>query len=362
MKSSHEHIDLKDIKLPSELERQQIFYLLRKISSVTAWKRVLAFYQAWVDVAESSLREADDRGWGALTSLPHSEYVFLLKCLAHCEEGVRRLRQGDKRVFKYDANGEFVMAARGLAHYSQLVHRIEIGENQIDEEHTPLWGPFCMALKELGQAWGECGSKILEPRYEDDPALLRYNDWLSDLLKKTPFPKELQLIPDPQNNVFVRTGSLTPCSGIWEPIDAPRPSLVMSIMGKSAKPLPPFSLMGCMNYLHSGSPAPSIRAYTGENGVNLPTAWRLLWKDDRYKDGLIPEEEADYCFTQPESERSVAPAWSVDDQIIWAESGVAAPATGKWLVESDMAAGIDLNEGDLLPLHQGRKVRWVMAH
>ncbi|WP_241822123.1 Imm71 family immunity protein [Herbaspirillum sp. C7C8] len=354
-------MNIQDIMLPSEKERCQIFHYLKKISSLTAWQRIFEFYQAWVNVAESSVREADTRGWGKMTSLPYSDYTFLLKSLAHREDGVRRLRLGDKRVFKFDANGEFAMAARATGHYSQLLYRLEIGENRINEEYTPLWSEFSSALLTVSQAWGECGVNILEPRYQDEPALLPYNDWLRTLLKASPFPDVLEPVPDPQDNLLVRTGSLVPCSGIWEPIDAPKPSMIMTLLGKTETPLPPFTLMGCMNYLHGASPAPTICACTKDDEIDLATTWRLLWRDDRYIDGLIPEEERYYRFNQPEVKHSAPQNVSENDQITWTESGTAATKTGRWLVESDMTASIELKAGELLPLHQGRMVRWVMA-
>lgn len=356
-----ENNTIKDIMLPTELEGQQIFYLLKKLSSLTAWKRILGFYHLWANATEKSLQIADHHGWGKLTSLPQSEYAYILKCLAHCEEAVSRLARGDKRVFKFDANGEFAMARRILSHYSQLMERIEIGENRINEEYTPLWPDFCEALANLAKAWGECAWFILESRYSDEPALLPYNDWLATFLKGLPFPEVLAPVPDPQDNLFVRTDSLLPCSGIWQPIDAPKPSMIMSLLGKAETPQPPFTLMGCMNYLHAGSPAPTICACTKDDEIDLATTWRLLWRDDRYIDGSVPEEEKYYRFTQPDVKRSTQPTVAENDQITWTESGTAAPKTGRWLVESDMTASIELKAGELLPLHQGRMVRWVLA-
>jgi len=39
--------------LPDELERKQIFYLLKKHSSWTAWNRILGYFQKWADVVTS---------------------------------------------------------------------------------------------------------------------------------------------------------------------------------------------------------------------------------------------------------------------------------------------------------------------
>lgn len=48
--------------LPDELERRQMFHQLKKQSSFTAWNRLFELYQAWADVTERSVREADSKG------------------------------------------------------------------------------------------------------------------------------------------------------------------------------------------------------------------------------------------------------------------------------------------------------------
>lgn len=347
------------IMLPSDLERQQIFYWLKKISSVTAWRRIFEYYKAWATVTENSVRIADENGWGNETSLPQSEYALILKCLAHCEEGVNRLSRGDKRVFRFDANGEFAMAARMLTHWTQMLERIRLGENGV-KEHTPLWEEFCDALTSLGQAWGECAQEILEPRFFDDPGLTIYGKWLQKQLKTMWFPKELADVPDPVDNTFVRTGEYTPCSGIWEPIDVPKSSL-LSLFSGVPKPLPPFKIAGSMNYLHGGSKAPQISVETANDNFDVNTTWRLLWPDDRYKDCTVPEEEVGYQFTKPDQALPRAPVIVVAKETVWAESGTTCPVSGRWLVESDLSASIILQKGEKLPPHQGRTVRWVLT-
>jgi hypothetical protein len=347
------------VMLPSDVERQQIFYWLKKLSSTTAWRRISKYYKAWADATENSVREADNRGWSNETSLPPAEYALILKCLAHCEEGVNRLAKGDKRVFKFDANGEFVMAQRMLSHWSQMLYRIELGENGI-KKNTPLWEEFCVSLRAVGQAWGECGPQILEPRYLEDPALILYGVWLQKELATTPFPRDLAPVPDPVENTFVHTGEYIPCSGIWEPVDVAKPSF-MSLVTRAPKPQPPFKIIGALNYLHGGSKAPQIRVETADDSFSLDTAWRLLWRDDRYNDGTVPEEEAQYRFTKPDQVLPPAPAIWAPKETMWAESGNTVPFTGKWLVESDLDASVMLQKGEKLPLHQGREVRWVLA-
>lgn len=68
--------------LPDPLERRQIFNCLQRFSSLTAWRRILSFYEAWAQATEDSLRVADDRGWADKTALPHAEYALILTRLA----------------------------------------------------------------------------------------------------------------------------------------------------------------------------------------------------------------------------------------------------------------------------------------
>ena len=350
------------VLVPSDMERRQIFYWLQKVSSVTAWRRIFEFYKSWADATEKSVRDADDRGWGDKTSLPQSDYALILKGLAHCEEGVLRLGKGDKRVFKFDASGEFVMASRILLHWSEMLHRIELGDNGIDEVHTPFWVEFCETLSFTCLAWRECAMPILEPHYLGEPAPILYNTWLKNELKKLPFPDELELVPDPRDNLFVRTNEYTPASGIWEPIEgSPTKPSFLSLFTSAPKPQPPFKIIGAMNYLHGGSKAPQIKVATANDSVKQDATWRLLWRDDRYSDGTVPAKEAPYRFNEPKNVQVQSPAVGVTEEIMWAESGAAVPIRGTWLVESDMTASVILAKGERLPLHQGREVRWVLA-
>lgn len=287
------------VMLPSAYERRKIFYWLQRISSLTAWRRILGFYEAWAAATENSLRVADEQGWADKTSLTHGEYALILKCLAHCAEGVRRLAKGDKRVFKFDANGEFVMAERMLTHWAEMLNRIEIGESRVNP-YVPLWEPFCKALDALSGAWSECAPDLLESRFLEDAAPTVYGQVLVKILQTTPFPPTLQAVPDPLDNTFVRTGRAIPCSGIWEPIKVAKgeKNSMRSIFMPAMDPQAPFELAGTMNYLHGGSNAPQVAVVTADNFLEIDTTWRLLWRDDRYQDGSVPAIESEYQFIE----------------------------------------------------------------
>ncbi len=289
-----------NVLIPSELERQQIFNWLQTLSSLTAWRRILGFYQDWATATENSVHDAREFGWAASTSLPESELLLIQKGLAHCKQGVEKLSRGDKRVFRFDANGEFAMAFNILSHWRKMITRIDDGENGIDELHTPLWGQFRKAVIDAHLAWCECSMDTIEPRYQGEPGLTLYGDWLKAELKNISFPIVLEEVPDPIQNTFVRTNGYTPCSGIWEPIEVlHRKVSFMNLFTREATPLPPFKIMGAMNYLHGNSKTPQITVETSTDNIDLDTTWRLLWRDDRYTDGGIPQREANYYFSEP---------------------------------------------------------------
>jgi hypothetical protein len=288
------------IMLPTDIERAQIFFWLKKVSSATAWRRIFEFYRVWTVSAENSLRVADENGWAGKTAIPTSDYLLILKGLSHCEDGVIQLSKGDKRVFKFDANGKFAMARRILFHWAEMTTRIEQGENIIDENHTPFWVEFCETLTSACQAWQECAQHVLEPRYLDEPGLTLYGDWLRNELALLHFPENLPALPDPSDNIFIKTGDIIPCSGIWEPIDEKKTPLTR-IFNRAVPPTRPFNPVGAMNYLHGGSKAPRITVETETDNMDFDTTWRLLWSDERYLDEEIPIEEKSYRFNEPQN-------------------------------------------------------------
>lgn len=397
------------IMLPSELERRQIFYWLKRVSSYTAWNRILGYFQAWADIAENSVREAVNKGWivtfddegkanGGLlvtrtiepfdsisgidangnpiparqerftyteytgTSISESDYRFILKGLAHMDEGVHRLRKGDKRVFQYNANGEFVMGSRPADAWGTTLYRIEYDGAAIDYEHTPHWSEFKAALETLNDVMRECWQFIIESRDPRDLAPNIYWTWLVDKLKSMTFPTSLPEVPDPDDNTLIPTGKIIPVTGIWEPVIAPKPA--MSLFKQAPPPTGPFPLNGCMNYLHGGSPAPAVKQANanGDGGFEQAVTWRLLWRDDRYEDGTLPDEEAGYVFQEPHTTlpTPVTDATTRSD-VVFAETGQPAPRAGRWLVEHDLHASVSLAKGEALPQHIGRDVRWVLA-
>jgi hypothetical protein len=300
---------------------------------------------------------------------------MLLEDFAHCDIAVRRLRAGDKRVFQCGPMGELKKAwGRTLDHSLELLIRIDRGDIGIKFETTPLWDEFAIATYKLGVAWGECSSSVLQPDYMGEPTReldIPANDWFRNTRPPLEnFPADLPEVPNPINNVLARSGEPLECSGIWEPVDVPVHTLLSLFRPETPKGSIPS--IGAMAYLHGGTFAPrKVFDYsTPSSRRGQSVNWRLLWRDDRYEDGTIPEEEKDYVFLNefvfpypdalaPKS----APKAPVPtpDQLIVIESGQPAPEAGRWLLEGNLEVSVQLDQGEAAPLHEGRKVRWVLA-
>ncbi|MDR2092787.1 MAG: immunity 71 family protein [Azoarcus sp.] len=284
----------RDILIPNELEQRQIFYMMKKGSSWTRWNRALGYYRKWAEIAENSVREADNSGLLAIPEkcyITYQRYVKILQGLAVYEEGVRRLRKGDRRVFlDSEAYAFFERAWLTVDYWQTFRDKVNIGDIRGGDD-TPYWDGFIKALNDLCNA-GEMGGFSLDA--PNEPANLRYYLWHAVFLSRLPYPDPLPDLPErPKKDVIIATGEPVPFSGIWEPLDKDEDQL-----------------WGVMNYLHGETKAPTYREsfidhsneITGYGDDIIPVRWRLLWRDDRYLDGTIPEEEKDYIFVCPEPE------------------------------------------------------------
>ncbi|MDR2092785.1 MAG: immunity 71 family protein [Azoarcus sp.] len=356
----------RDILIPNELEERQIFHLLKKGSSWTRWNRQLGYYQRWAEITENSVREADNNNLLAThkSDILYEHYVNILKGLATFEEGVNRLRKGDKRVFLYSEDyAFFVRALSPINYWLTFLSKINCGDYRWAEK-TPYREEFFKALDDLCHA-GETAGFSGEPRDPDTPASLRYHLWHAVFLSRLPYPDPLPELPKrPKKDAIVATGERVPCSGIWEPLDMEEDQL-----------------FGVMNYLHGETKAPTFRQtfidHTEERfGYNediINVRWRLIWRDDRYEDGTIPEEEKDYIFVRPVPEGAEDPfgtdgleyikkhhlphpflagARRKTDRV---EGGEPCPRDGYWWSPANKSQGRIFRKGEIMPIITSRE-------
>jgi hypothetical protein len=135
-----------------------------------------------------------------------------------------------------------------------------------------------------------------------------------------------------------------------------------------------------MNYLHGGAIARQATQlfkvsvsdpnyYTAHNGFGFEVkdvTWRLLWRDDRYEDGTIPEEEKDYLFVEPSPpgfegkytiraekylERHNLPNPLLDGvrNFLSCNGGQPCPADGYWWTPASREGKGHFKKGDTMP-------------
>jgi Immunity protein 71/Immunity protein 72 len=352
--------------VPTPLERKQIFYWLKKASSYTAWERDTRYYKAWVEKFDELYQDSQrnpDPVHGTL--LPTDKMVTLLDCYAAAEGALARLKRGDKRCFVWlGQNGHFSESYRAVDYWMQATWKGEEGDIEVKAMYSKLWPEVNAARERMVSAGGENGV-VLQTRHTDEPANIWYveNDGDGDIRKLCCFPEgDLPEVPIPTKTVLCKTGDIVPAFGIWEPVKA---DLSPGFVGLFKKPKEPangkFELDGCMNYLHAGHAAPTIYDEKEEDPApeGRPTVWRLLWEDDRYLDGVIPEEEKDYVFFAVTDSSPTKTAPLVNSPTITAHTGELVTRSGVWAVMTDLQGRANFAAGDKLPKHKGHAVDWV---
>jgi len=366
-------------EIPTEAERPALFRLTKQRSAYTTWAFIGGYYEDWVEYAKSIHSVALDPDDGE-PALNESEMRLFLLGHAAFVDALAKLHAGDRSVFKWmgygTGEGYFCEAYRLIAGWQTTLYGRGSYEFRQPIRDTLYWPEFERRLDDLIAVWSNGGTAI-QPRYLDVPADMTgmeylhgtYQTWPGDP-PATPLPEFVALmaqnlppVPKPETETLIKTGEEIPCYGIWEPVKITRKT---SILDTFKRPEPftekDFQLDGCMNYLHEGSPAPTI-AFEGDTsrGEGRPTTWRLLWKDDRYLDGSIPEEEKEYVFYTPPQAAPVMPSASTagTTTIITAQTGEPASKSGIWAVVDDLAGRSRFNAGDILPQHKGRDVSWI---
>lgn len=307
-------------RLPNDQERRALFATIKQQSSLRAWIRVCEYHQRFVEAVGAAHRHGKqypptDPRVGEY--VPDSWMEDLLRCHEAFQNGVERLRNGDKTCFKFQrAHGHFSEGMRGLSWWLDTLGRyLFAGGMEFSPYHSPLWGQMESALRDCWQVYSEVGATI-EPRFPDRTAAIESIEYLHDSTLMTAWTlfrdhaarADLTPVPEPQSPTLIPTGRTIPCYGIWEPVYLETPNVPITGLVKRwlTAETPQTLVDGCMNYLCQGSTAPAI-AFPEDNGGNKGrrTLWRLLWKDERYGPNEVPSEERDYTFYAPDPTKAL---------------------------------------------------------
>lgn len=301
-------------------DRKRVLWLLKKYSSYILWNSWSDAFHAFTDEWEYAARhaapplDADDFWVEALKGFWEACSCF--------DQGLSRLKHGDRHIFRSRNNWQIFEQLRYLDRLmdeTEYVHDWMTNKDAIKqrylEQDSLAYGPGWITEAFEGHPAARNEENVFRtPRYPFKLDYVQFN-----------FPSNLESVPAPSGTT-VDSGQEVPLSGIWEPEwqDASmKKSRVVGIRSLFT-PIEPRDLRkGCMNYLVSGSVAPP---YQKNSGVPImPVRWRLIWEDTRYKDGVIPAEEAEYLAPAQQASSS-----RQDINALRAKAGDLCPRAGIW--------------------------------
>ncbi|MBS1210546.1 MAG: hypothetical protein H6R19_2944 [Proteobacteria bacterium] len=303
---------------PDERDRQALFANLKWSTCYSVieynarlWSKFAAEWETW-------LRSQDDPSEGRITT-----FKYILDDQINYEEGLKRLRKGDRSVWTPRASYGYLdklntgLVDRRMEWYASP----EYYEQNFGIPASMINAYFKAhnaAMAVAGWSGGYSGDRFWEVR-----AAL-------DLMPK---PHEL---PEPRWEVSFAPGGRAPKDGMYEQVNRDG------------------HLVGGMAYFIKSMKSSENEwvEYGPDAGPERSDAflWRLLWEDTRYKDGTIPEEEKFY----PTPEQIIALAIptttpSVEVLNLRCPAGEACPKTGYWITPAKADARRHFKQGDVMP-------------
>jgi hypothetical protein len=375
----------------TEDDRARRFWVLRAFTSHTAWQRCRDRYAVFVELMELQCKEepigrmgpkelaaeiagverliaqgvllpSDRNGMedDYVTKWSQSTYADALRGLSLYDQGLARLKQGDHGVFLHNSRGLLEDAANaakrqytiyymggpkggdGMVYYGKYVPAMKAALLWAGEHGGFNGGGLQPAMAELSapSAW-------TEPHDVPDPngGEMHVSGSHDELMQATAHVKELPRVPVPIEDVLVQTGEPCPVFGIYEPQVRD----------------------GMMAYMCQGQQAYRYGTPCYMPRAGVAVAWRLIWEDTRYRDGVIPAEEKDYFpddNTPPDFSRLIGAELANDwrsDQLVVQRSGEPAKYAGTWAAQDDLHGRVFWPQGDPLPLHNGKPIDWVYS-
>lgn len=376
----------------TEEDRARQFWLAQRRTSYTAWKRCRDAYAVYVDLVERQCKEEPVGRMGPraleayrtlverwvrdgrfpsdalnnfeddnTTEWTSASFARAQGGLAFYDKGLALLKQGDRSVFQHNSRGfledayhradheyqMYVLGGRnggdGMVYYGKYVPAIKAALEWASQETGFAAGGLQAKMANMSAPviW-EDTREVYDSTEKRKKRLIGCSDrWK----RETSHLKELPRVPQPPEEVVVRTGEPCPVFGIYE---------------AQVKD-------GLMVYMCAGAEAYRYGEPRWYPGGGQPITWRLIWEDQRYLDGIIPAEEADYfpeAMMPPDFSHLVGEELENDwrsDQLVVARSGEPAPYTGRWAARDDLGGRVFWRKGDPLPMNKGQPTDWVYS-
>jgi|GEM_PF-6415080 len=239
----------------TQQDRALVVWLLQKLSSLTYVRRLFGLYSNFVGGYENFVRR-EPSPW------LEENLVALLGSRATLSKGIDQILAGYKSGYS--------LVRHGLEFHSYLTSRRF--EGGLEHEmigfrlHGPSVGLYGWARQAMEMAWRS--RKALDGSWAF-PGILQYNQ------EGLAADRELPALLRPHGSV-IRTGEDVKATGIWMPASA----------------------NACPAFLLEGDQAPPsqhpVRRAAKDWVIyeSKPESWQLLWEDDRYPNGQVPDESS----------------------------------------------------------------------
>ncbi|WP_241024173.1 Imm72 family immunity protein [Paraburkholderia sp. Ac-20340] len=308
--------------------RGKVFWQLKRLTSFSLWKRKRDAWERFTRAYEDAVKT-----WpkSQVERVEADGLNYAYGILGQYNKGLDELEKGRRHVWRVEQPLYEVVGASAMMR-TDLYRHPAYWERGIQ---MAAWPPKIEELHQLLiKSFYQCDETPLEvlsqQRYAE-ATLLWANPLLDGAFYKKdfytlPYPVFPDCLPNPPeaSSLEILSGQKVPVDGIWEPIRDER-TRILGIIAVGEKKI---ENNGCFNYFVGGTTAPK---YSSESGP-VSTRWRLLWEDDRYKDGKIPDE----------SEYFIEPKLGKTDEVvegnIEVRTGEVCPKSGLWAARDHESA------------------------
>ncbi len=325
-----------------EVTRRRVFWLLQRVTSFSLWKRKRDAFSVFARAYENAVKTwpANDPEVVDADSLE-----VICEILSDFDKGIAELAKGCRFVWRVEQPLE-----RAVNRFAELASSFY--RHPRYWEHGGQTAPYPPKIDALYQAMRasqfqmddaplEVWSSGKIANLESPDSLLDPDNYDHGFYKLAfpKFPDFLPAVPNPPGPV-IRSGEIVPCDGIWEPIDIAfdRGRSAESVGGREGN-------NGCFNYFVAETEAPNLSSVDDATLqlIAEPTCWRLLWRGERYRDGVIGDESQ--FFLKSDDESVASPAIEVP----LVRTSDICPLSGEWRTDEYGGKTISVERGATMP-------------
>ncbi|MFM0371074.1 Imm72 family immunity protein [Paraburkholderia aspalathi] len=285
-------VKLRTYDMQDDETRRRVFWLLKRLTSYTLWKRKRDAWQAFAKAYEHAVNTWPKEQPEQMRA---EELPGIAKVQQLYDDGLARLAKGQRDVWRWGNSLQEAHRLHGVIAEFLYAHPDYWERGHQEAEYPPKVEQLHKLIR-AGQYQGDHAAlEVLFGKrswaYWRGPETLLNRDAYehSFYTSRYPvFPDSLEPVPEGSHRT-IWSGQSVPVDGIWEPVAVDQKyALYLFPMGEKR-----LHNNGCFNYLVSKTKAPNHLASSTDPKHWLrcdAVHWRLLWEDTRYCNGVVPDE------------------------------------------------------------------------